>query len=159
MLDKPKDLVGFYAIQLKMRCFEESGSPEHLKTKEQLFKEVRFWCSWLVVPRLRELIIKPLIETLRLSPSTGKKVAIPIFIVALEGDDKDVKRNAISILDEIGQADPEAVIPALTEALQDEDGYVRYSAVKALGEVGRLIRRPLSPLLSKLFRMVMKTSG
>jgi len=61
------------------------------------------------------------------------EASIPVLVKALEDQDRELRRGAAFVLEELANAQAEA---ALLRALKDEDGQVRASAARALGRLG-----------------------
>lgn len=80
---------------------------------------------------------------------------VEAFTIALEDEDKAVRRAAVRALRDIGVAE---MVEPLSTALHDEEDYIRIAAAEALGEIGDA--RAVEPLASALnhedtyFRMV-----
>lgn len=61
------------------------------------------------------------------------EASIPPLVTALESQDRELRRGAAFVLEELANTQARA---ALLRALTDEDGQVRASAVRALGRLG-----------------------
>lgn len=82
---------------------------------------------------------------------------IPKLIKLLDNEDEDVRANAIEVLAEIAEVNPEAVkpaIPKLIELLNDEDGDVRANAAWVLGEIAKVGPELIKPAIQKLMELL-----
>lgn len=135
ILDNQEKRIGFYSLQLKIRCLEECNLPATLNKKAKYVGEIHSCCEQIMNPGLWQLIKKPLLKVFANSPQCSSDIFFVSLKRALKQTDREVKKNALQAISLLQLFNLKEIAPLIGRALQDKAPEVREVAVYALSKM------------------------